>query len=313
VALFPFQPFADVVAIVSEGTAAPQAAPAPLNPSVQVLTPARTSRVRLPAGTFDMGSGALDMQQGLALCRKEAYAPLCVQIENMLRAEGHRHKVTLSSFELDRYEVSVAQYGACVTTGRCNPAGFQPGDPRFDQPNLPVSFVSWNDATAFCSFAGGRLPTEAEWEYAARGTSGRAFPWGNLYNARICNHGSFGSEESDPRDGYQLLAPVDAFPDGQTPEHIFNLAGNVAEWVSDWYNKDKDGFGYGSAPETNPKGADSGLGRVIRGGSFEDGAMWMRAASRHILTTTRAATVGFRCAYDVTPAIPAPSSARKPR
>lgn len=268
-------------------------------PAIRWIEPSRSARVRIRGGSFDMGSSALEMQEGLLLCRTEVYGMACTRIANTFRSEGRRHKVTLDTFDLDRYEVSVEAYGTCVRAGRCNAPGFEPGDVRFDRPQLPVTYVSWDDATAYCGFVKGRLPTEAEWEYAARGKAGRTFPWGNVYNPRICNHGSFSHDETDARDGYQGLAPIDALADGQTPEHVFNLAGNVAEWVYDLYGIDKEGFGYGAAAVSNPRGPENGTQHVIRGGSYEDGAAWMRSASRHVLSITRASSVGFRCAYDV--------------
>jgi formylglycine-generating enzyme len=272
-------------------------------PHVIVLAPGLPERIRIRSGTFTMGSSSRAMLEGLATCKKEVFGPLCTRIENAFRAEGYAHRVTVSAFDLDRYEVSVRKYSACVRAGVCRSPGFRAGDARFDQPSYPITYVAWEDSAAYCAFAGGRLPTEAEWEFAARGSSSRIYPWGNVYNARICNHGSFSSDEGDARDGFQGLAPIDALPEGQSPEHVFNLAGNVAEWVSDFYATDAEGFGYSSQDATDPKGPDSGVSHVIRGGSFEDGAPWMRAASRHFMSLTSASSVGFRCAYDVAPKV----------
>jgi formylglycine-generating enzyme required for sulfatase activity len=207
--------------------------------------------------------------------------------------------VTLSSFELDRHEVTVARYGQCVEAGRCNRPAFHAGDLRFDQPNLPVTHVRWDDAVDYCVYAGGRLPTEAEWEYAARGARGRAYPWGDVYNGRRANHGSLGAEDTDASDGFADLAPVGSFPSGQTPEGILDMAGNAGEWVADYFSDDAEGFGYAAAPVTNPKGSVTGTFRVIRGGSYRDGAPFLRSAARARITIPHSPAVGFRCAYDV--------------
>jgi formylglycine-generating enzyme len=275
--------------------------PAESAPGLLVLKPALSSRVRIAAGEFEMGSSASEMRYGLELCRKEVFGNACTRIENMFRAEGHRHTVTLNAFDIDRYEVSVERYDVCVRLGVCKAPAFQRGDLRFDSQNLPVTHVTWDDANAYCTFVSGRLPTEAEWEFTARGKARRIFPWGNVYNPHLCNHGSFSSEEGDARDGYQGLAPVDAMSlsSSESEAHVYNLAGNAAEWVSDYYAVDKEGFGYGDAPVKNPKGASNGTAHVIRGGSFQDGAAWMRAASRHFINLPQASTVGFRCAYEV--------------
>ena len=108
----------------------------------------------------------------------------------------------LSPFYLDATEVTVADYGRCVAASECAPPGFSPGDKRFDQPNFPVTHVSWDDAAKYCAWSGGRLPTEAEWELAARGVEGREFPWGMNYNTHLCNHGALAADETDATDGF---------------------------------------------------------------------------------------------------------------
>jgi formylglycine-generating enzyme required for sulfatase activity len=199
---------------------------------------------------------------------------------------------------MDRTEVTVEAYGRCVSSGACAPAGFTAGDPRFDAPALPVVLVRWEDAQAYCTFARGRLPTEAEWEFAARGPRLREFPWGDTYNPRLANHGSLAPDSADLTDGFAGLAPVGSFPDGRTPEGLLDMAGNAAEWVSDFYSVTDRGFGYPPISIMNPKGPPTGSRHVVRGGSHADGAAWLRTAARTNIDDVRSPYVGFRCAYD---------------
>src|SRR6202044_167798 len=150
--------------------------------------------------------------------KQAIYAPLCddTEVKNELRFEGQTHEVTLATFDLDRTEVRVAEYGRCVAAGRCVAPGFVPGDPRFDRPDYPVTLVRREDAASYCAWAGGAPPP-------------------------------LDFDETDSSDGFTYLAPVGSFPDGATPLGVLDLAGNVAEWVSDfWGDSDENGYGYSS-------------------------------------------------------------------
>lgn len=259
--------------------------------------------VKLPTATFLMGSTPREMQAAIVRCERETFGHQCAELAHFFRAEGHAHPVTVSGFWLDRTEVTVAAYDRCAAAGRCAASGVRRGDPRFDAPALPVTHVRWEDAATYCEAVGGRLPTEAEWERAARGPERRTYPWGALYGARRSNHGSFGPDPTDERDGHRGPAPVGSYPSGRTPDGVLDLAGNVAEWVADLYVVDEQGYGYPETEEHDPRGpAQGGAGvHVVRGGSFQDGAPWLRAAARMTTVAQRDPTIGFRCAYDREP------------
>ncbi len=278
---------------------------------VKSLRLAPAGRVRIPGGTFTMGSTGVEMLQGLASCSRAASEAAHCRDPGVLvalTAEGAAHAVTLSAFEMDRTEVRVADYARCVSAGACARPAFAPTDARFAEPELPVTQVRWEDANAYCTWAGGRLPTEAEWEYAARGVDGREFPWGNQFNGHLANHGSavrnhgaFANDWADATDGFVGLAPVGSFPDGATPLGLLDMAGNAAEWVADLIELDADGrpAPYPADPEVNPPPKTPGGGvHVARGGSYLDAGLWLRAAARHASAAQQSPWVGFRCAAD---------------
>jgi len=237
-----------------------------------------------------------------------------------------QHRVYLGAFRIDRSEVTNAVFAKFIqethyqTDAEKAGSGFvlnlsaqrwedtQGADWQHPQGpsssldglnNHPVVQVSWNDAKAYCKWAGERLPTEAEWEKAARGTDGRIYPWGDqkpsgdLLNFADSNLGtSWGDPSMD--DGYRFTAPVGNYPSGASPYGALDMAGNVWEWVADWYDET---YYQGNQPERNPQGPSSGTNRVLRGGSWNDGARSVRAASRSWNTPDlRLNYIGFRCA-----------------
>jgi formylglycine-generating enzyme len=254
--------------------------------------------VRVPAGDFLMGSD-----------RDRA-------------DERPRRRVYLDGFEIDRYEVSNAQYRRFVqATGRPPPPHWEDGTHPPGQEDHPVVGVSWTDADDYCRWAGKRLPTEAEWEKACRGTNGRAYPWGARWDARRLNvdltrhvpdpaddelhpwQAAWGllrtgvASDAEPR-----LRPVGSYPNGASPYGMLDAAGNASEWVADWYNW----TGYEGLPARNPLVTGPPWNHVVRGSAWYDPAGakgWAkemsRCAARNSSHETRDPRTGFRCARSV--------------
>ncbi len=259
-----------------------------------------TRTVLIGEGSFTMGSTEEEVARLVEDCKREPIRgltalPPCGPRTFALEREAH--EVKLSAYRIDRREVSVADYLRCVEAGRCSMPPYAKGGERFFRPELPVALVTASDAERYCDFVGGRLPTEAEWERAARGREGRRYPWGNLFHPALANHGASLPDRHDDRDGFLELAPVGSFPQGRTPDGIDDLAGNVAEWVADGFDDDENAL---HSPEKaeNPLRRGSPW-RVVRGGGFRSPPFMLRGTSRHfVLASTRAPDIGFRCAYD---------------
>lgn len=276
-------------AILGTPEPAAPAAEASTDDGIAVLRTPGPDTILIRAGVFTMGSTDAEVAFALTLCRAEPARDECK--EESFALEENAHQVLLSSFRIDRTEVTVARYKRCVAAGRCAMPPYATGGERFDRPDFPVTLVTWNDARTFCEWDGGRLPTEAEWERAARGAAGRRYPWGNVYNPLITNHGRFAIDELDDADGFLELAPVASFAEGRTPDGIDDLAGNAEEWVADWFAPE-----YPRADAVNPRGPEIGDTRVIRGGSYVHPRPWLRGAARSTdLPSSRRTWRSFRC------------------
>jgi len=272
-----------------------------------------------------MGLASSQMNTVLSICRSESAD--CSRA--IFGDDKPAHTVYLDTYEIGRYEVTNAQFAAFVAdtdyvtdaeaAGRgqvqvgsdwewVNGADWR--HPEGSDSDIagrmghPVVQVSWNDANTYCEWANGRLPTDAEWEKAARGPStgsgdGRIYPWGDNFR---CDGANLDDETTIDRfstrcdDGWFRTAPVGSFPDGVSPYGLFDMAGNVREWVSDWYDSDY----YESSPRTNPAGPSRGQYKSTRGGSWFTDRTWARVTDRRPFKPDfRSNYLGFRCARDV--------------
>jgi formylglycine-generating enzyme required for sulfatase activity len=193
------------------------------------------------------------------------------------------HSVEVSAFEIDRTEVTQEAYSECVGARRCSPpsANFDPKT----KARFPVTNVTWDQARTFCEWTGKRLPTEAEWEKAARGTDQRRYPWGP--QAPDCTRTNFEKCGGEPR-------PVGELPAGQSPYGALDMAGNVEEWVQDWYSSSY----YGQSAARDPQGpeANNGSGHSVRGGSYRYDWWHLGASVRFWDPGKPMDDLGFRCA-----------------
>ena len=228
---------------------------------------AETPMVEIPEGLFMMGfDGTLALED-----------------------ERPKHQVWLPIFFMDLHEVTTVQYEAFLAaTNQTAPWQWNAVD-LTQHRDRPVIGVDWSDADAYCRWKGKRLPTEAEWEKSARGTDGRLYPWGNHAPNKDLANFALGA-----RFNYsQVLMPVRSYEQGKSPYGLYQMAGNVWEWVQDWYAANY----YEAAQEHNPQGPEQGQFKVLRGGSWSDLPKYLLTYGRFkLLPETRNSYVGFRCA-----------------
>ncbi len=203
--------------------------------------------------------------------------------------DGPRHKVHLEGYYVDLLETSNAAYAECVTAKACRPAKTFGDMPELGRPEFPVVGVDFADARKYCAWRGKRLPTEAEWERAARGLDERRWPWGDTFDPKLANM-------RHDVDGWPTAAPVDAFPNGRSPVGPLNMAGNVWEWTQDWFG----GRYYAHSPPKDPQGPPSGARKIIRGGSWRYNIpFYISSYNRsHSRVGSRFRHVGVRCFND---------------
>jgi formylglycine-generating enzyme required for sulfatase activity len=233
--------------------------------------------VVVPAGEFTMGARDDD---------KEADSD-----------ERPTHQVYLDVFYLDQFEVTTSLYGKFFQETKLNPPQYWSETVPKKHGNKPVVGVTWEDANAYCVWAGKRLPTEAEWEKAARGTDQRLYPWGNdPPNENLANF-----EKCCEFNEYGVLTDVGSFEGGRSPYGVYDMAGNVWEWVEDWHDPEiyKKRVKVKKGPLLNPRGPEKGESRVLRGGSWNDGAGGLRSTDRIGANPTGRYGYygGFRCAF----------------
>jgi len=231
----------------------------------------------VPHSTFLMGAEDSDLKAG--------------------EAEKPAHQVSLEGYWIDETEVSNRQYAICVDNENCAPPNFIEND-IYNGEDYPVVGVDWLDAQDYCNWVGGNLPTEAEWEYAAKGNEGLIYPWGNEYDGYLLNGCDVNCIESwsdsGIDDGYRNSAPVGSYPAGASWVGVLDMAGNVWEWVEDWCGEYDDGS------QDNPTGPDDGRCKIIRGGAWASPPAGLRTTYRIINTSEispdiRHPNIGFRC------------------
>jgi serine/threonine-protein kinase len=268
--------------VSSETVIAPSTTDLPTEESVLPLVPSTdippvvpdssdSSMALIPAGEFAMGSDSYNTDEKPA------------------------HKIQLDAFYIDKYEVTNALYKTCVDADACLPPENKSsttrssyyGNSEFD--DFPVIYITWDMANTYCNWRGAHLPTEAQWEKAARGTDGRTYPWGENIDETFANYNfSMGDTTA-----------VGSYESGKSPYGVYDMSGNVWEWVADWYSESY----YMDSPLNNPMGPDVGTYRVLRGGSWLNDENVVRAANRgwNQLEYFDHTDFGFRCASDSAP------------
>ena len=284
----PLQPAPGLIAPPPSPTEVPTSTPVPIPsptfaPEEIIDSKDGMVLIHIPAGEFEMGSSRAE--------DPEAF-----------EGELPQHIVYLDAYWIDKTEVSNAEYAMCAAdSGACTkPANNYSltRDSYYDNSQYAdylVILVSWDQAAAYCAWAGRRLPTEAEWENSARGPEGSIYPWGNSFDGTLANYCDANCKtdwkDSSFDDGYTDTSPVGEYSGGASMYGIPDMAGNVYEWVADWYGS------YSQDYQTNPTGPATGLEKIIRGGSWGDDPAHIRASVRSPIKADNWLNfIGFRCA-----------------
>jgi formylglycine-generating enzyme required for sulfatase activity len=281
-------------------------------PATKTPVPATSKATIVPVPILDIGSTEISPKDDMILLyvpqgkflMGSTYADALASAD-----EKPQHSVTLKAFWIDQTEVTNAMYAKCVADSACikpiykgsNTRPSYYGNSEFD--HYPVLFVDWDMANSYCSWAGRELPTEAQWEKAASWNDLKQekyiYPWGNDFNGSIVNfcdkNCTFDGADKNSDDGFVDTSPVKNYPDGISPYGAYDMAGNVFEWVNDWYQSDY----YATLGDnaSNPQGPASGDSRVLRGGSWYDFDFIVGSALRSRDNPTVANDfIGFRCA-----------------
>lgn len=232
--------------------------------------PGPVRMVLVPAGEFMMGA-----HQDYEIAGKD---------------EQTTHTVYLNAFYIDQYEVTTARYAKFIQETKRPAPKYWSEEVLQQHERKPVVGVDWNDAAAYCAWGEKRLPTEAEWEKAARGTDQRLYPWGNEEPSR-----QWANFDHCCDKGYEALAEAGSFEQGKSPYGVYDMAGNVWEWVADRYDEGS----YGKSQERNPTGRSSSEKRIVHGGAWDSAPAYVRSSYRLRLSPTfRLDNIGFRCAQD---------------
>jgi formylglycine-generating enzyme required for sulfatase activity len=256
--------------------------------------------ILIPAGEFFMGG---DAEEAFGFCEEHREPFNFSECKlSWFESRAPIHTVTLDDYYIDKFEVTNGDYQVCVDEGVCSPPEKTSsltreeyfGNPEFA--DYPVVWINWNKATTYCEWRGARLPSEAEWAKAARGTDGWLFPWGNEYAVLLSNTCGL---EGEHVEGLSDTTPVGSYPDGASPYGVMDMAGNAFEWVADWYGRDY----YQESPDKNPLGPPSGSRRAMRGSNY-------KCSYAHALQLTARwgdfphmayPAYGFRCASSSAP------------